>query len=265
MALRRSARTWQTVLSGLVSERGIRTEKHVIYGDHPRHALDIYHGRGAAMTAPVVLFFYGGGWTSGERGIYAFVGGALAANGVTTVIADYRLHPEVRFPAFCEDAARAYAWVWANVADGGRRPVTIMGHSAGAHIAALLAFDPVYRRRVAAELPPPAALIGLSGPYAFDPTTWPSTRAIFATAPTADVVRPVVLALGGGPPTLLIHGEADEVVAPVAVDILADSLIAAGTPVTRHVYPRIGHAGLITTFAQPLRWRAPFSAGSQCG
>ena len=257
MAGRRRPRTWQAMLSGLVSERGIGVEQNIAYGPHVRHLLDVYHGHEARKQSPIVLFFYGGGWTSGDRAIYAFVGGALAAKGITTAIADYRLYPDVRFPAFCEDAARAYAWVRSHLAEDGRRPLVVMGHSAGAHIAALLAFDPVHRTGIAPGLGPPSALIGLSGPYDFDPTTWPTTSAIFATAPTADVVRPVVLALSGGPATLLIHGAADETVHPVAVDMLAGSLQASGTPVTRYIYPRIGHVGLITAFAQPLRWRAP--------
>lgn len=248
-------RGWESQLSGLVSERGVAVERGLAYGPHARHRLDIYHGRAARPDAPLVLFFYGGGWTSGERGVYAFVGSALAAKGVTTVIADYRLYPEVRFPEFCHDAALAYGWVLEQALAAGRR-VVIMGHSAGAHIAALLVFDPVYRSQRA--LPKPAGLIGLSGPFAFDPTSWPSTAAVFASAPTADVARPVVQALNGkGPPTLLIHGGADEVVHPVAVDMLADALRSVGTPVTTRIYPRIGHSGLIMTFAQPLRWRAP--------
>jgi acetyl esterase/lipase len=205
----------------------------------------------------VVLFYYGGGWTSGNRATYAFVGSALAANGVTTVVADYRIFPEVKYPAFYEDAALAYAWVSATVASGGRRPVVLMGHSAGAHIAALLALDPGYLDAAAANLPPPAGLIGLSGPYGFDPTTWPSTRAIFASVTVADRIRPVALARNGGPPTILIHGAADTVVEPVAAHMMEEALKKARTPVSKIIYRGIGHAGLIMTLAQPLRWRAP--------
>jgi acetyl esterase/lipase len=258
MSDRSSPRSFTTMLSSLVSESGLVVERDIAYGPHPRQTLDIYRAGHEATTAPLVLFFYGGGWTSGDRATYAFVGAGLAANGVTTVVADYRLFPEVRFPTFCDDAALAYAWVHEHVACRGRRPIVLMGHSAGAHIAALVTFDPAYRTAAAGDrLPAPSAYVGLSGPYAFDPTSWPTTREIFATAPTADVARPVVLGLNGGPPTLLAHGGADEVVHPVAVEMLADSLRVARTPVSTRIYNGIGHAGLIMTFAQPLRWRAP--------
>jgi acetyl esterase/lipase len=143
------------------------------------------------------------------------------------------------------------------VADRGRRPVILMGHSAGAHIAALLALDPAYIASAGADLPRPAALIGLSGPYGFDPTTWPSTKAIFATAPTADRIRPVALAGGQAPPTLIAHGAADTVVEPVAAHMFEAALGKARVPVKKIIYPGVGHAGMIMTLAQPLRWRAP--------
>ena len=254
----RSSRTsFTSVLSSLVSENGLNVERNLAYGSHPRHTLDIYRAGRDSRTAPLILFYYDGGWTSGDRATYAFVGSALAANGVTTVVADYRLFPEVKYPVFNDDAALCYAWVHANVANAGKRPIILMGHSAGAHIAALITLDPRYRRTVASDYPAPAALIGLSGPFGFDPTTWNSTKAIFATAASADEARPVVQARNGGPPTLLIHGADDTVVEPIAAHMMEEALKKARTPVIKRIYPGIGHSGLILTFAQPLRWRAP--------
>jgi acetyl esterase/lipase len=257
MSDRTSRTSFSSVLSSLVSESGLTVERGLGYGPSPRHTLDIYRAGREGQNAPIVLFFYGGGWTSGHRATYAFVGSALAANGVTTVIADYRLFPEVRYPAFNEDAALAYGWVHAKLARGGLKPIILMGHSAGAHIAALITLDPRYRRAVASDYPAPSGLIGLSGPYAFDPTSWNSTRAIFATAPSANDARPAFHAAKGGPPTLLIHGGADTTVEPVAADTMEMALLQGRTPVIKRIYPNIGHAGLIMTFAQPLRWRAP--------
>lgn len=257
MSERVSPVSFATILSGLVSEGGLVIERDLAYGPHPRHTLDIYRAGREAPDAPLILFFYGGGWTWGDRATYAFVGSALAANGVTTVVADYRLFPDVKYPGFCEDAALAYAWVQTNVAGMGRRPVVMMGHSAGAHIAALITLDPHYLMVAMAKQVPPAALIGLSGPYGFDPTTWPTTKDIFATAPSPDRVRPVAQAINGGPPTLLVHGAADTVVEPIAAHMMAEALQRTGAPVEKRIHPGIGHSGLITAFAQPLRWRAP--------
>src|SRR5450432_2973104 len=77
------------------------------YGPLPRQKLDIYTPTAAPPAAgwPVVVFFYGGSWNSGERAEYKFVGEALASRGVLTLVADYRLYPEVRYPGFLEDSA----------------------------------------------------------------------------------------------------------------------------------------------------------------
>lgn len=242
----------------LIREPGVVFTGGVPYGPNERHRLDLFEPA-TRKNGPIVLFFYGGAWTSGDRATYEFVGTALAARGLTTVVADYRLHPQVTFPAFVDDAARAYAWVDRRLArtDGRRRPIFLMGHSAGAHIAALLAVD---RRRIAAVAPDaaaPAGLIGLAGPYAFDPTTWDGTAAIFApVAGDPDRARPARLVRRKGPPTLLLHGADDRTVGLFNTTEFAEALKARGTGVRTIVYPNIGHVGLISAFAKPFRWRA---------
>jgi acetyl esterase/lipase len=228
----------------------------VRYGPNERHRLDVFAPTDRA-GGPIVVFYYGGAWTSGARETYEFVGTALAARGLTTVVADYRLYPEVRFPGFVEDAALAYGWVDRHLArtGGRRRPIFLMGHSAGAHIAALLAVD---RRFLGAvEASPPAGLVGLAGPYAFDPTTWETTAAIFSTtAARPDRARPAHLVRHGGPPTLLLHGADDRTVGLFNTREFAETLAARGTDVRSIVYPGIGHVGLVSALAKPLRWRA---------
>lgn len=238
----------------LIREPGVAFEGGIAYGEGPRQQLDIFTPC-ARPDGPVVLFFYGGAWTGGERQTYEFVGTALASRGITAVVADYRLYPQVGFPVFLEDAARAYGFVAQRFAG---RPLHVMGHSAGAHIAALLALDPRYRRQFAPAAPPPAGLVGLAGPYAFDPTTWPSTRTIFsAAAGDPDAARPVAFAgHGASLPALLLHGGSDTTVELYNTDDLATALAAAGGRVRRHVYPSLGHVGLVTALAWPLRWRA---------
>src|SRR6185369_3000424 len=78
----------------------------LIYGEGPRHKLDVYKPR-HATKAPVVVFFYGGSWQGGSRDLYPFLGASLAAQGILTVVADYSIFPPARFPTFVEDAARA--------------------------------------------------------------------------------------------------------------------------------------------------------------
>ena len=238
--------------SGVVIETGKR------YGPEPRQLLDVYRPAADAGTGPLAVFIYGGGWTSGERATYGFVGTGLASRGITTVIPDYRLFPEVTFPRFIEDAARAYSWTSATLAGGagGRRPIFLIGHSAGGYIAALLAYDGRYLAGAGAGAHPPAGLVGLAGPYAFDLSTFEPTAAIFAGAdprdvPTTNFVRP------GAPRSLLMHGLSDDTVKIENGRVLAKLLTDVGTPVRKIEPPGIGHAGLVLAISRPFRWRAP--------
>lgn len=248
------------LLNTLVAERAGETSTGVAYGPGPRQRLDIYRPVTGQERRPIVVFYYGGGWTSGERATYAFVGGALAARGYTTVIPDYRVFPDVKFPTFVDDAATAYQWTNDTLAGGcgDPRPVIVIGHSAGAYIAAMIALDRTRGSRDGAPVPQPAALIGLAGPYAFDPTTWPSTKTIFAPAAAKpDAARPITFARTGAPPSLILHGRADTTVQPYNSRDFTTALTTRGNAAQLKEYDGIGHAGLVMAIAPPLRWRAP--------
>ncbi len=105
------------LLNATVATDSYRRTPNLPYGPDPRHKLDVYQPKTAVAGAPLVVFFYGGSWSSGERGDYRFVGEALASRGIVTVIADYRLSPEHRYPAFVQDSAKAVAWGLAHAAD----------------------------------------------------------------------------------------------------------------------------------------------------
>jgi acetyl esterase/lipase len=244
------------VFNLVASEPGIAVREGLSYGPDARRRLDVYEAASRPADAPVVLYLYGGGWREGAREKYRFLGTALAARGVTAIVPDYRLYPAVRFPAFVNDAACAYNWVCAHF---GGRPVVLMGHSAGAHIAALLALDPCYRARFAPRAPAPAGLIGLAGPYAFDPTTWGATRDIFAPAAShPEKARPVAQARRpDAPPSLLLYGLADATVARFNGLDLFHALAREGASARLIEYAGIGHVGIVTAIGRGLRWRAP--------
>lgn len=231
------------------------------YGEGPRHKLDIYLPKKAtpADRRKVVIFFYGGGWRSGARGNYRFVGAALAERGYIGVIPDYRVFPEARFPAFVEDGAAAVAWVRANIAryGGGPDRIYLMGHSAGAHIAMLLTLDGRYLAAAGADPRAIKGTIGIAGPYAFDPRNYKNTKAIFAPANPPETARPASFASRSGPPLLLLHGRGDKTVAPRNSAELAAAYRAAGGEVTLEYYPAIGHYRIILAVAKPFRWIVP--------
>ncbi|HYN38570.1 MAG TPA: alpha/beta hydrolase [Rhodospirillales bacterium] len=243
----------------LVPDDGWSAQRDIDYGPDVRQRLDVYTPSGlrtAARTpAPVVVFFYGGSWSGGRRAWYRFVGEAFTRRGYIVVIPDYRVYPEVRFPTFVEDGAAAVAWVRTHAADFGGDPdrVFLMGHSAGAHIAALLVTDRRYLAAQGIDERAVRGMIGLAGPYAFDPSQYASTRPIFASAPEIESTQPVSFVEGGEPPMLLLHGASDRTVFPVNSFALADRIRATGGTVDVIEYRGMGHIRIVLELARPFR------------
>ena len=245
------------LLDASIPTDGYEQKSSLSYGPSDRHGLDVFIPEGEVRDAPVVVFFYGGSWRNGSKDTYRFIGEALVRSGRIVVIPDYRTYPEVAFPAFIEDGASALRWVWDNIAEfgGNREMITVMGHSAGAHIAAMLTFDERYLENV--ELPPTTirALVGLAGPYAFDPLAYRSTRPIFSVAPDIDQTLPITFVEGETADILLLHGLEDRTVFPENSRNLAQRIRENGGHVTLKEYAGIGHVQMITTFAAPFRGR----------
>lgn len=236
---------------------GVVVVKDAAFGNNPRQRLDVYRPRTIGPAAlPIIIFFYGGSWSSGSKSGYSFVGRALASRGFLVVIPDYRLVPEARFPVFLEDNAMAVRWVRAHGAALGGEPgrLILAGHSAGAYNAAMLALDPhwlgIDRQWV-------CGLIGLAGPYDFSTSSGPVVRAAFAGVSKPATTQPVNFVAAGDPPAFLATGEKDDVVRPANSNSLAARLSSLGIRVERRTYPGVGHAGLLTAIARPLRGRAP--------
>lgn len=229
------------------------------YGPDARHRLDIYVPDAGAVRAPVMVFFYGGGWSSGERADYAFVGRAFAAQGFVTVIPDCRLVPQVRFPAFVEDGALALRWVRDNVAGHGGDPsgVALAGHSAGAYNAMMLALDRRFLARVGLRPSFVRSVAGLAGPYDFLPLDDPRSIAAFGEFPDLAKTQPVNFARVGTPRIFVATGDQDETVRPRNSVSLAKRLAAAGGRVELKTYPGLGHAGILLALGRSLRGRAP--------
>ena len=212
-----------------------------------------------ATGLPLVVFLYGGSWRMGDKATYPFVAAPLARRGAVVVAPNYRLYPEVRFPAFLQDNAAAVAWAIGHAAEYGADPrhVFIVGHSAGAYNAAMLALDPALLLAAGVRREALAGVVGLAGPYDFLPMTDPDIIPVFAPVNDGPASQPINYVDGRNPPMLLLAGDADTTVRPRNTTALAARIAAAGGPVSSRIYPGVGHIGLVLAFAPLFRGKAP--------
>jgi acetyl esterase/lipase len=230
----------------------------IAYADGPRHRLDVYAPEARGTSAPVVFFIYGGGWNRGERSDYQFAGRALAARGFITVIADYRLVPEVRYPEFLEDNANALRWVQYNIANYGGDPnrVFLAGHSAGAYNAVMLALDPSFRKEYGVTLPI-LGVAALAGPFDFYPFEYGEVRDAFGHAPNPEGTQPINLVTADTPPMYLASGTSDPIVRVQNTERFAKKLQDNGIWVTTRYYEGFGHMEPVIAMGALWRWRMP--------
>ena len=246
-------------LNAMAPGKGFSSQADIAYGPLPRQKLDMYVPDAAIpRPVPIVVFFYGGGWETGKRQEYRFVGAELAKHGVLTIIPDYRVYPEVVFPKFIEDGALAFKWAQDHAAESGGNPnrLFVMGHSAGAQIAAMLALNKPYLLAAGADPGRIAGLIGLSGPYDFLPLKKPTLKKIFGD-PAPRSTQPIDFVTADAPPALLIYGSDDTTVGPGNSLRLAAALKSVGRPVDLRVYPGIGHGRVVVGFSAPLARGVP--------
>jgi acetyl esterase/lipase len=120
--------------------------------DPVRHRLDLFVPKGLS-SCPVVVLVHGGVWMVGNNrcsGLYTSVGEYLASQGVAAALPNYRLSPDIQHPEHVKDIARAFAWVHSHIGEfgGSAEKIFLAGHSAGGHLAALLATDEHYLNEV---------------------------------------------------------------------------------------------------------------------
>jgi acetyl esterase/lipase len=248
------------VLNALTPEETFDKTAGIAYGDDPRQKLDVYVPRHPLKDAPVVVFFYGGSWNTGDRTDYTFVGEALASRGIVAVVADYRLYPQVRYPLFLEDGALAVAWAKAHISEysGNPQRLYLMGHSSGAYNAAMLALDGDLLGKVGMSPKDLSGWIGLAGPYDFLPIENPDVRPVFFWPNSPPQSQPINHVSRGAPPALLIAASKDDLVNPTRnTGGLARKLREAGVPVQDLYYSRPNHITLVATLSRPLRRLAP--------
>ncbi|WP_282608764.1 alpha/beta hydrolase [Pelagibius sp. Alg239-R121] len=250
-----------TLVDATLPEGAWRQLDAIGYGEDPRQTVDVYL---PADDAPkgLLVFFYGGGWDSGDKSDYRFVAAAFTAAGYAVAIPDYRLYPQVRYPDFLQDAAGAVSALAAHPDLSTLVPerTFIAGHSAGAWITVMLALEERWLQSGGVDPNQLAGVVGLAGPYDFDPRLYRTTRQSFGHVKAIELTQPVNFARAGGPPLLLVHGAADTTVEAVDSRILAERIQAAGGRADYQFYDDIGHSRLVGALAPQLTWIAPVQA-----
>ncbi len=141
----------------------------VAYGKAGGEKLDVFPG--TAKDAPVVVFIHGGYWRSLDKSDHSFVAPAFTAQGACVVVPNYDLCPAVTIPEITMQMVRALAWVYRNVAQHGGNPkrITVVGHSAGGHLAAMMLA--CVWKAYAADLPADLVknALSISGLYDLEP------------------------------------------------------------------------------------------------
>ncbi len=236
------------VLNTITPSDDFIIEKNIAYGDLEAQKLDIYTPQNPKADAPIVMFFYGGGWSDGSKDIYKFIGQSFTEAGYTVVVPTYRIYPDVIYPDFLKDAAKAVAYTEQRF----DRPMILTGHSAGAHIASLMALD---KRYLAAEGLTPCAVIsgwvGLAGPYDFKVIEAPYLS-IFPEGTRTEML-PITHAGSSPIPALMITGDADETVDYRQSQRMRAALSAGGAKAETLIVPKIGHIDAVSAMSTVLR------------
>lgn len=242
------------------SRKNQKVDRNLAYGDHSRQTLDIYEANSNAANQNrqpfSVVFLHGGTWQFGSKDEYAFVGHALARRGVTVAVANYQLYPSVRFPTFVEDVALALAWLQKHAREYhfNADNIILMGHSAGAHIACLVAMDHQYLAKLHVSAGTIKGVVGLSGVYKFRPEASAFFTDLFQARAESGFtgVKPVEFLTKGGVPLYLLHGRKDQSVACRSAERMYKNAMLVGHPIQLKVYESYGHSGTLLDL-MPLR------------
>lgn len=232
------------------------------YGPGPRNRLNIWVPTGTKPTdrLPVLVWLYGGGWFSGARDDYGFVGRAFAKAGFIVVIPDYRIVPDGHWPDFLHDSAAAVAWTERHIANYGGDPgrIALSGHSAGSYNAVMLALDPQWLRAAGSDPSVIRGVAALAGPYDFYPFD-KGGRADVAMGDIRPVERtqPIAFVRADAPPLWLGHGSTDTVVRARNSRRLAAAMQKVGGSVELRIYDGLSHNDLVMALTTPLRFKGP--------
>lgn len=227
-------------------------ELDVRYGGGPNEHLDIFPA--AQPDAPVLVVIHGGYWRSLDKRDHSFVAPAFTREGVCVVIPNYALCPAVTIPQITMQMVQALAWTWRHIARHGGDPgrITVAGHSAGGHLAAMMlaCLWPVYGR----DLPPDLVknALSISGLHDLEPIMHtPFLQSSLQL--TAQQVRQASPARLPPPPqgTLYTVAGADESSEFLRQNSLIQRAWGAGRVPVCETLPGLNHFTVLEALAQP--------------
>jgi acetyl esterase/lipase len=213
--------------------------------DAAKQQLDIYIPRGKT-GAPALVFLHGGSWKFGDRSQYPALGNRFAREGIVTVVPSYRLAPQHPHPAQIEDAAAAFAWVVENIAEHGGDPgqIWLAGHSAGGHLAVLLALDGNYLEAHQLTADKIRGVVSLSGVY--DLTRGESPTSVFGSDPqTRKKASPQFHVKARTPPFLIAYCQWDYLSLPAQARAFHSALQEAGASSELLYIPERNHISIV--------------------
>jgi acetyl esterase/lipase len=234
-----------------------KTYRNVQYGNLPYEKLDIY-APDSAKSAPVLVFFYGGRWSFGKKEQYAFAALPFVQKGYIVVIPDYAKYPDVKFPEFVKDGAKAVSWVYDHIGQygGNAKNLYISGHSSGAHIGALVAVDPSYLKAQGKDRSIIKSFAGLAGPYDFIPED-ADLKDMFGPPENYPQMQVPTFVDGKQPPMMLLHGQEDKTVILRNLRRLEQKIEDKGGIVETKIYPGIDHKDIIGALSWVYDQKAP--------
>jgi acetyl esterase/lipase len=266
-------------LDSLSPSISVRVHRDIPYGPHGGQSLDLYlpvswaqateqqdaHPDGLRplpksdpdpdlRPRAAVVFFHGGRWSYGQKEEYRFVAQALVARGYAVAVCNYRKYPSVRFPAFVEDGAAAIAWAFGNLPAHGVDPdrIFLMGHSAGAHIAALATMDRRYSETHGTDPDRIAGLVLMSGPFDFFPIRGDDLRDIFGPEELHAETQPMRFVRSGLPPMLFLHGRRDRTVRPWSSARMASAIRDHGGEARAVFYDFLTHTNILASLSDGI-------------
>ncbi|MCG8671263.1 MAG: alpha/beta hydrolase [Pseudomonadales bacterium] len=245
----------EAVLLGLkqiTKSADVKVVKDIPYGELARQHLDLYIPT-TQKPRYTLMFIHGGGWRTGHKDMYGFLGHALAKRGIATMVINYRLYPEASYPEFVNDAALALGWLETSGAYYGlsQAPLFLMGHSAGAHIAMLSTMDESFSQQFGYSADRIKGIISMAGVYSFCPEKSELYQKIFPIQHSGENyadTKPLNFVADNGVPIYILHGRQDKTVACRSAERMYKNALLANHPVFIDVRENYGHTELLFEF-----------------